>query len=337
LLSDDRVRDRTGTMSRVELGADGRDGPDGASVDPFRSMQEAFARAVAGRPESVCETGYAFAGRHVHLRVVGRELAEYVSQAFAHLECPELARSVPALTIDVWDEAEAGVPRPAISLEDLGPRRLVDDGWLSSSTDGRFIMFERERSLACLDRQTAHLVEWRTSAEGVSLFERAKPFRLPLRLWYADNGVHVVHGGIVSSRGRGALLVGAGGAGKSTTSLACLSGGLDFLGDDYVGIEEQVDGTFVGRSLFSTARLEKNHIERFEVFRNHAEWSRDPREKALLLLGHQFPKQLPPAADIQVLLLPRVVDGIETRVRPASRGQALFGLAPSTIIVALGA
>jgi hypothetical protein len=31
------------------------------------------------------------------------------------------------------------------------------------------------------------------------------------------------------------------------------------------------------------------------------------------------------------------VDGIETRVRPASRGQALFGLAPSTIIVALGA
>ena len=45
-------------------------------------------------------------------------------------------------------------------------------------------------------------------------------------------GVLDVHAGIVSRGGRGVLIVGGRGRGKSTTSIDGLYGGLDYLGDD---------------------------------------------------------------------------------------------------------
>jgi hypothetical protein len=188
-----------------------------------------------------------------------------------------------------------------------------------------------------LDRQARQLVAWRSSAAEYSLYERTKPLRLMLRVWYDDEHVQFVHSGLVARVGHGALLAGGGGAGKSTTSLACLRAGLDFLGDDFIGLEEQPDGSFVGHSLFSTVRLERHQMARFPDLSEQALVSRDALDpKSLLFLTEIFPERLPRAAAIRVLLLPRVVDAEISRLAPASPAQALLALAPSTVIAALG-
>jgi hypothetical protein len=350
--------------------ADDESGASGCASQ-FCAMQQAAALAAQTRPAEVHAASFTFAGQSVRLRVTGRLLGTYLSDAFGHLRAtrpgtmaqeraisPELPIGNPdraSLCIDVWDEAETSIPCPpatacdapdASESHDIGLRRPADDGELLASRDGRFVAFVRRHSVSWLDRQAGHLVEWRSSAAAVSLYERTKPFRLMLRLWYADRAAHLIHAGLVAQDGHGALLAGAGGAGKSTTTLACLLAGFDYLGDDYVGLEEHDDAQdsnpakplgFVGHSVYATARVEPGHLARFPQVLPHAISSHDRRDsKALLLLDGLFPDRLPPSVPISVLLLPRVVDAAETRLRPATRGQALFALAPSTIIAPLG-
>jgi hypothetical protein len=309
-----------------------------SSADVLRTMQAAFVRSTGVDSDSVHESHYSFAGRHVRLRVVGTRLADYLSRSFDHLRYSGPVSTRPVLTMDVWDGAESRVPCPVGPVaNDLGPIRRVDDGTLRDSCDGRFITYERMRSLSWMDRQAGRLVEWRSAASDWLVYERSKPFRLMLRIWYGDWDVHLIHAGLLSRDGRGALLAGRSGAGKSTAALACLCAGFHYLGDDYVGLEELADGSFVGHSLYSSARLEREQVERFPLLRGGALRSDDPRDaKSLLLLSELFPGRLERAAGISLLLLPRVVDADESRVVPASAGQALFALAPSTLITALG-
>ena len=60
----------------------------------------------------------------------------------------------------------------------------------------------------------------------------------------------------------GALLLGASGAGKSTTTLACLASGLAIAGDDFVLVEPAgIDA--VVHSISTTAKLSRAALLRF--------------------------------------------------------------------------
>jgi hypothetical protein len=298
-------------------------------------MQAAFEQAARAHPEVVAERTFLLADHPTSLRVVGQELAHALGAAFAHLPT---TTEPPQLRLDLWDEASTGIPCPDQGpTEGLGPAWLAEDGQLQATSNGRQVRYARSTSLTWLDRARGALVQWRPSAAAVSLYERTKPFRLPLRILVDDLGVHLIHAGLVARNGQGALLAGDGGAGKSTTSLSCLRGGLDYLGDDYLGLAETEAGAFVGHSFYGTARVEPNHLQRFPWLRDHATFSSasdDP--KALLFVNDLFPGQCASQAAIRVVLLPRVVDAETSRLVPASRTQALMALAPSTLLDALG-
>ena len=65
-------------------------------------------------------------------------------------------------------------------------------------------------------------------------WDSGAPFRILLHFAAACRGWRLVHAATLSMRGKGILIVGAGGAGKSGTCLAGLAGGLQTVGDDYV-------------------------------------------------------------------------------------------------------
>jgi hypothetical protein len=311
--------------------------PDESGQSGFIAMQAAFEAASTAFPDLVRQRDFLFAGRPTRVRIVGPELQDYVTGAFEHLRSPASAGSKPLLEVGLWDEQLTGVACAARPTSLPGAPMIAEAGELWSWSRGRLLRYERPNAVTCLDRQEGKIVEWRSSAADYSLYERTKPLRLMLRVWYDDQHVQYVHSGLVARSGQGALLAGGGGAGKSTTSLACLRAGLDYLGDDFVGLEEQRDGTFVGHSLFSTVRLERHQMARFRDLSEEALVSRDPLDpKSLLFLPRIFPERLPRSAAIRVLLLPRVVDAEVSRLAPASRAQALLALAPSTVIAALG-
>jgi hypothetical protein len=87
---------------------------------------------------------------------------------------------------------------------------------------------------------------------------RAHPACHALAAWLAGPSTQVLHAAAVAYEGAAALIVGAGGVGKSTTVLACARAGAGFLGDDLVLVESGDGNDDIKPTvhcLFATAKL----------------------------------------------------------------------------------
>ena len=85
---------------------------------------------------------------------------------------------------------------------------------------------------------------------------RASPACHALAAWLAGPSTQVLHAAAIAHEGAAALIVGAGGVGKSTTVLACATAGAGFLGDDLVLVESGSDNVEpTVHCLFATAKL----------------------------------------------------------------------------------
>ena len=133
------------------------------------------------------------------------------------------------LTINVWDEASTGAPVP--ELPDDGhrahpARSIVSTSRAASSSSERrlFEGYDRDRGEA-----------WFAVGAPAALThgERGAPFRLVFHWMGSPRGRVLAHAGAVGLEGAGVLLVGPGGVGKSSTSLACAEAGFDYAADDY--------------------------------------------------------------------------------------------------------
>jgi len=170
---------------------------------------------------------------HRTLRVLGgqflfesnsRKLLALVDQAFAGLPAYRLAAATPKFTVSLTLHRRTlrrrGLPPP--------PRLSSGAGHLRATVDAENFatVFPAARS-ACVSVSSdqlrhSHLVRY-------ELIEFAV-----LTLAARSQGLVALHAGCVGARGKGVLLVGDSGAGKSTVALAALLAGLDYLAEDSV-------------------------------------------------------------------------------------------------------
>jgi hypothetical protein len=291
------------------------------------ALQGTFAAAARDGAE-LHVAHFSFAGRPVRLSVLGPGLAARTQRAFAHLRRgPGEARDQ-TLTIELWDETETGVACPPVM--EMDRQWVACGGALTASPDGRFVSFRYQDSVTVLDRADQHMIGCRRGSY-LSTGEYSKPLLLLLSIWYHDRGVQLLHAGLISSRGSGVVLPGASGTGKSTTSLASLTQGLDYLGDDFTGIERAVDGTFLGHSVYGTACLARDNFVRFPELRMHAVDEGLPEEdKPILFLSEIYPDRVRASVPIRAIVLLRRGNDV-TAVRRARRGEALRAFAESTL------
>jgi hypothetical protein len=292
-------------------------------------MQAGFQEAVTKHPDELQESFYIFGGSRVRMRIAGRELAEHFCRPFSHLRTDERNSSALRLTIEVWDKNKATIDGPA-------PLTSDDLNWTETtvkSTDGRFVDQQLPHTISCLDRDAQHIMASIAWNDRIFIYERAKPLARLLLEWHNAEDVQVIHTGLVARDGQGAMFVGKSGSGKSTSSLACVCAGFDYLSEDYVGLECCSDGTFMGHSLYNSVFLKTAHLSRLPEISRYAIKGRLPHEeKSVILLSQVFPKQLRRSVPIRVLVLPRVVDRPEPRPRRASKGEALLALGPSSLL-----
>jgi hypothetical protein len=287
-------------------------------------LEAGWVRAHEAHAGVVQESFLSLADRDVRVRILGRTLADDLLRPFEHLRIDQPISGDLDLSIDVWD---------ADALRSGPPSDLDSDGappWRASA-DGRVVAYRHPDNVAMLDRQARRIVV--SFTREPSLTSRGRPFNHPLRLWLADRRVQVLHAGLVARADRGVLFGGAGGSGKSTSTLACLHGGFDYLGDDYVGMAGGAGGPRLGYSIFGSAYLAPDHLRRtFPQIADGISGDLPDEDKVLLLPSPRLSVQVRRRAAICALVLPRPSRLSQTRVSPAEKVDALLSLAPSSVL-----
>jgi hypothetical protein len=291
---------------------------------PLVDLANGFSEAAAG---GFRELNLRIGGYPVRIRIAGSRWARIVEAAMGHLVCDLPSNSVAALTIDAWDADETGVPGPLPALQANAPPILM-----RMSADGELIGEERPHSLVWLDRGSSRILGCIESTLRLNLDERARPFHKLLSPWLEDRGIQFVHSGLIAHAGRGVLFVGNGGAGKSTSSIACLRAGMGYLGDDFIGLQTQAR-PFIGHGFYASCLLNVHHVKRFPDLLplchapNHAH-----EDKFVLYLTEAFPNCLQQHTSVDAIVLPHVVDSEVTTFRAATKMAALKAIAPTSVM-----
>lgn len=296
-----------------------------------------FDQARQRATEPLQTSYFRFAGAPVRMRVLGNALSEKLRQSYAQLLADDVDPDGHfALSIDAWDRATTGLGCPGVPIPP-DQTNLLDEGLITSYSEGHIIRYERGHYVNSLDRPSGEIFTWRNDGKDLALYERAKPFPNELEVWYRDQGVQQLHAGLVSINGKGVLFIGQSGSGKSTCTLACALDGFDYLGDDHNGLQMTQDGRCIGYSFYNAARIGAGHLTHFPELRAHEVPPHNVYDHKSLVFMTQVTGRVAKECEIVAVIMPRIVPGGQTRFRRASKVQTLIALAPSSLKVPMGA
>jgi hypothetical protein len=297
------------------------DGTLDTSIEELAANFERAAQA-AGVVDHSIQIGDAL----VRLCFAGDALAEQLSRAFHHLIQHD-ARE-PNLTIYVWDAHDSGTqPPPLPSLAPGSPRGTT----VYTAEDGRqFACRPALGQLSAYEQRSGRAWFWCRDAHELPFWEPAAPFRQIFHWWLPDRGALFLHAAAVGEPSGGVLLVGAGGSGKSTSALSCLTSDLLYAGDDYVAIELVPEPRVL--SLYCSGKLEPDHAALLPhlpapTFAGDGALE----EKSVFYVADAFPDRMSRGFPLRAIIAPRVA-GDEPRVSTRSAVQVLAALAPSTLL-----
>ena len=234
------------------------------------------------------------------------------------------------LDLFVWDRESTGVPLPALTDPLTAPDEVLnasDASFLAmrESDTGTFPAYDAASGVAVL-----YADDWR-------VFESILAYRLVLHWWLRGGGLSLVHAGAVGRGGRGVLITGRGGLGKSTTCVTALAAGWQFAGDDFVAINRPAgSGPLVAHSVACSARLAADAIARLSLADAGRPPAYSPDAKALLPLMPRFASGIVESLEIGAMIVPAIVARPDSRLQPIVPAEA-FRAVISTLTSVVGA
>jgi hypothetical protein len=163
-------------------------------------------------------------------------------------------------------------------------------------------------------------------------WEPSFPLRLLLH-WAsrtAESGM--VHAGTLGHQGNGVFLVGAGGSGKSGTTLSGILHGLTSVGDDYVAVR-CADGRVEAEPVLRLMKQDIRGLRRLGLEAGKGALDGPPNWQGKI--EFDFARLVPGARAerlaMKAILLPHVSRSPSSSFRPASAREAMLALAPSSL------
>ena len=196
----------------------------------------------------------------MRLRFAGPALVSRLVPALAHVATAPVPD--PALTIRLWDSHSTGttMPRPPWGILEHREQGKIR-GFFG---DRLYTVFEGgAKFLSVLDVARDRGMYWVRRPEHVESADTGSPLRTLLHLWLREHDVQLVHGGAVGSADGCVLIVGSGGAGKSSAALACLPSELGLLADDYCLMRPGDSPTIF--TLYSSAKTNSDTLARLAL------------------------------------------------------------------------
>ena len=155
------------------------------------------------------------------------------------------------------------------------------------------------------------------------------PFHMELGWWAQRREKFFVHSACAGMDGKGILISGAGGSGKSTLSMAALLEGMEFVADDYVLAESAPEPSTV--RLYSTAYLMEDILFRLPELKKHVVWKCEERGKYLVSL-EGFRGNVRDRLPLRAVLLPQIAHVVRPEIRRSNSASALIPLLSSTLV-----
>ena len=299
----------------------------------FKAFYQNFqlGESVGGGP---VERFYTIGGYTIKLRFANTALIPFITPALKHLAVKP--SPMPACTVYLWDSASTHtrMPSPPWSWDDYIARGEIlgyNDEHIRTVFrlgSGILNMFNTKLNVALF---------WIRDANLTPYYEGASPLRTILHWFASYHSRQLVHAAAVGTSRGGALLVGKGGSGKSTTALTCLLSGMLYVGDDYVLLSNGETIPFV-YSLYNSAKLDPGKMWRLPNLLTAVSNSEMlDTEKALIFTYDYYPERVTGGFPVRAILLPRITGLSETRLKKVSSAVSLKAAAPSTILQLPGA
>ncbi len=296
--------------------------------DTERFLQAAFAAfETASERCGTQEHGVSIAGHRARLVFAGDALRERLAPALLGVSEPG---PDPSLTVCLFDSASTRTPMPSAPF---GPGDVRERGEIQGLGSGpvRCAFNAGSGMLTLYDRAARRALIWTADATEVPYYETASPLRTLWAWWLEEYGWDVIHAAAVGEGGRGVLLTGRGGSGKTTTALLCVAEGMAYGGDNNLVLEHGTPAR--GHALFTSATVRPDTLQRVPSLRKRlVNADKLASEKGMLFVGEESGARLLPSFEIACVLLPRVTGTDCSRLVEASPGACLTALAPSSIL-----
>jgi hypothetical protein len=294
-----------------------------ASGDFVNRLVDVARAAVAAGPARTLTLRPAGVPVRVHL--AGEELVDRLAPGM--LEGLIEAGERPAVELWAFDGAGSGraAPRPPWGPRDYLQREEIA-GWTQPP---QLASYSNDyATLSVADTDAGLGVQWLRDATVMAPWEGGAPLRSILRWTLARHGVHLIHAAAVGTGADGVLLLGSGGAGKSTTALACLQAGMALVSDDYTLVRPGSPPT--AHPAFAIAKAGPGSLELLgggdldaRAVGARVDW----RGKLRLPIADV----VCPSLALRAVVLPRVAERTGVAV-PHDRREALRSIAVSTLL-----
>lgn len=292
-------------------------------------FEAAFRRSAGQTPD----TAVFHLGDHpVEVLSASAELLQVLGPSIAGLGTSgPAASSMAPMRLHLWAGA-ANVPDcPALIEECRGhPDRItvINDGDLH-------VQFNPEGSILSLVDCTRRVAYYHVpDPRHLPDYEVCTPFRMILNWLCHLAGLHLVHAAAVGVDGRGVLLAGHSGAGKSTTALSALLHRLEFAGDDYVAVS--IAERISAFALYHGCKLTDDGLQRLPAMRRWLIETNRSLAKNVAVLDHDA-GALVPRLDLLGIVRPVVAGLPASRLERVGAMTILSELGTSTVMQMPGA
>lgn len=295
------------------------------ALDFFHLASQNFLQAT--KAVKVTRRFYRLAGYTFCLEFAGNAMIKNLTLALSHVEIEPLDDY--DMTICLWDSASTGVP----SLEFPWHSHEV-------SLRGEVIGYNSERIHTVLDIHTKVLhvfdcksqtaLYWISDAEKLPWWISGSPLQLIVHWWMQLKGLQLTHAAVVGYPHGGLLLAGKGGSGKSTTALACMKAGMQYLSEDYCLVSDLPE--IRAYSVYNSAKISTNTLSWFPELTPYIENPHREKEDKAFLYYHRFqPEKILLECPLKAVLTLKIEKADKSRLEPLDPAKALTALSVSTL------
>ncbi|WP_367914493.1 hypothetical protein [Leadbetterella sp. DM7] len=246
-------------------------------------------------------------------------------RALMHLETPGLLNE--QVTIHLIDTRTTGFspPKEGLKWEKVNPY----NGELLNFGEQKAVYNTGELSFTLVDYKQKEIYYWVSDFNRLPPNETAAPLRSLFHHWFETTSMFLCHAGGLGLAGKGVLLTGKSGAGKSTSTLACLESSLSYGGDDFILVDSENCRAY---SLYGVAKLNTEQFSRFPHLKKHiSNREQLPHEKGHVYIDDIAKNKMINNFRIEALLLPTITGKTHTFIQECSKADAVMALVPSSV------